>query len=218
MFFAGAFGVCVEGEFAEGLILVCVVIIVLEKREKDLGRLWAGLVSGVWVLVLFVAVFGVVLNVPVVRAGGTIYIRADGSIDSPTAPITSADNITYTFTDNINDSIVVERSNIIIDGNGYTLQGSGSGNGFTLSRINNVTLKGVNINSFAIGVYLLGASYNGVSGNNITNNNDDGVSLATYVGGSWEYSRYNVISGNNITDNAGVGVYFEAGSFYNTIS
>ena len=54
------------------------------------------------------------MNVPVARAGGTIYIKADGSIDPPTAPITTGDNITYTFADNIFDEIVVERSNIII--------------------------------------------------------------------------------------------------------
>lgn len=39
-------------------------------------------------LVLFVAVFGVVLNVPVVWGSGTIIIRADGSID-PTGASTN---------------------------------------------------------------------------------------------------------------------------------
>jgi len=56
-------------------------------------------------------------------ASGTVYIRADGSIDPPTAPISSMDNVTYTFTDDIEDSIVVERSNIVIDGAGHALQG-----------------------------------------------------------------------------------------------
>ncbi len=37
---------------------------------EDLGRFRAGLVSGVWVLLLFMAVFGVALNVPAVR--GTV--------------------------------------------------------------------------------------------------------------------------------------------------
>ena len=60
---------------------------------------------------------------------GTVYIRSDGSIDPPDAPISSVDNITYTLTGNITsdaDGIVVERSNIIIDGSGYTLQGTGA--------------------------------------------------------------------------------------------
>ncbi len=47
-----------------------------------------------------------------------IYIRADGSIDPPTAPIKTLDNITYTLTNNVYGLIVVERNNIIIDGAG----------------------------------------------------------------------------------------------------
>ncbi|MEM3699489.1 MAG: hypothetical protein QXL57_01285 [Candidatus Bathyarchaeia archaeon] len=57
---------------------------------------------------------------------GTVYIRADGSVDPPDAPIVTFDNVTYTLTDNITssgDGIIVERDNIIIDGSGYTIQG-----------------------------------------------------------------------------------------------
>jgi len=98
-----------------------VVILLLE--GKGLGRFRAGLISIVWVVLLLVAVFGVILNVPVVRAGGTIYIRPDGSICPPEAPIERDGNI-YTLTDNITSSgsgIVVERDNIIIDGAGYII-------------------------------------------------------------------------------------------------
>lgn len=59
--------------------------------------------------------------------GGTIYIRADGSIDPPTAPISTIDNVTYTLTSNINDSIVIERDNIVCDGAGQTVQGTNVG-------------------------------------------------------------------------------------------
>jgi len=34
------------------------------------------------------------LNIETVKASGTIYIRADGSIDPPTANITTTDNVT----------------------------------------------------------------------------------------------------------------------------
>lgn len=87
-----------------------------------------------------------------VKASGTVYIRADGSIDPPTAPISTADNITYVFLTNMDDSIVVERDNIIIDGEGYTVQGSGSGNGFYWSGISNVTVKNTNIKGFFYGI------------------------------------------------------------------
>jgi hypothetical protein len=51
---------------------------IVREEGEGLGRLWAGLVSGVWVLLLLVAVFGVVLNVPVVRKSGTICLCQDG--------------------------------------------------------------------------------------------------------------------------------------------
>jgi hypothetical protein len=61
---------------------------------------------------------------PVV-AQGIIYIRFDGSVDPDAAPILTVDNITYTFTDNVvNQTIVVQRDDIVIDGAGYILQGA----------------------------------------------------------------------------------------------
>ena len=55
---------------------------------------------------------------------GTVYIRADGSIDPPDAPIQRVGDI-YTLTGNITssgDGIVVERDGVIIEGSGYTLE------------------------------------------------------------------------------------------------
>ena len=66
-----------------------------------------------------------------VSAGATVYIRADGSVEG-TDKIYRVGNL-YIFTGNIGDSIVVEKSNIIIDGNGFTLQGTGSGFGVYLN-------------------------------------------------------------------------------------
>ena len=162
-----------------------------------MGRIKAGLVSGVWVLMLLVAVFGVVLSVPVVRAGGTIYIRADGSIDPLDAPISILDNITYTFAGNINDSIVVERDNIVVDGGGYTIQGTGGGEGMDLRWRRNVTIRNMEIKAFNTGIWLYFSSNNSISGNNITDNLD----------GIWlEESSNNSISGNNITVNERYGI------------
>jgi S-adenosylmethionine:tRNA-ribosyltransferase-isomerase (queuine synthetase) len=45
-----------------------------------------------------------------VEASGTIYIRADGSIDPPTANITSTDNIIYMFSDSNYDEIIVREA------------------------------------------------------------------------------------------------------------
>ena len=148
-------------------------------------------------------------NIHSAMASGTIYIRADGSIDPPTAPISSLDDITYTFTDDIYDSIVVQRSNIIIDGDRHTLQGSG-GEGFYLLAISNVTIRNTNIKGFGVGIYIIFASHdNTISGNNITANGIAGIWIDFN-------SNYNSISGNNITANDYYGIWLYSSSF-NTV-
>jgi parallel beta-helix repeat protein len=147
------------------------------------------------ITVVLASIFALALDVRHVRASGTIYLRADGSIDPLTAPI-QRDGDVYSFSDNVYDWIVVERSNIIIDGNGYTLQGLGSGYGFYLSGISNATIKNTNIKGFVYGVAFNSASHNVLSGNNITNNEQLGISLYE--------SSDNSISGNNIANNTSV--------------
>jgi parallel beta-helix repeat protein len=152
-------------------------------------------------LTLLVGTLNVAFNVQKAKASGTIYIRADGSIDPPTAPILTVDNVTYTLTDSINsdaDGILVKRSNIIIGGNGYTLQGSGSGNGFYLSGINNVTIKNIEVKTFGWGIILDASSNNIIQGNTITNSYS-GIAL-------FDFSSYNSIQGNNVTSNNGYGI------------
>ena len=75
---------------------------------------------------LLLTAFNAFWNVALVRgAEATIYIRDDGSVEGETTKIATSDNVTYTFTDDINGSILVERNNIVIDGAGYTLRGEG---------------------------------------------------------------------------------------------
>jgi len=139
--------------------------------------------SAVLIIVL-VGMLGVAFNVQKVEAGGTIYIRADGSIDGP-ANITTADYVTYYFNESNYDQIVVQRNNIIIDGNGYTLQGTGAldSRGIALSRRTNVTIKNMEIKTFYNGIYIYDSSFNSISGNNITNN---------------DYGIYFYVSSNNL--------------------
>ena len=136
-------------------------------------------VAVVMLTLLLISMLTLAFNVKPVRASGTIYIRADGSIDPSTAPITTTDNITYTFTDNINDSIVVKRDNIVIDGAGYTVEGTGAygSKGIDLSGRTNVTVMTTKITNFWAGIYLYSSSDNSISGNNITANGWDGIDL-----------------------------------------
>jgi parallel beta-helix repeat protein len=134
-----------------------------------------------------------------VRAVGTIYIRADGSIDPPTAPIFTADNVMYIFTGNIiNNSIVVERDNIIIDGLGHTVKGPWpvefESKGIMLTGRNNVTIRNTTITQFEHGIYLYQSSNSNISRNNVTSNTRLGIRLTQ--------SSNNVILENNSTYNA----------------
>ena len=147
--------------------------------------------------------------VRLVVAQGTIYIRSDGSVDPPTALISSVDNITYTFTANINNSIVIERDNIVVDGAGYTLRGTGSGAGINMTGRSNVTIKNMKIEAFEYGILLENSSNNTISEINITNN-VYGVFLNS--------SSNNTLSGNNITDNGNSGIWLEVSSNHNSIS
>lgn len=147
---------------------------------------------------------GLAFEIQPVRAViGTVYIRADGTVEGTTS-IQTADNVTYVFLADINDSIVVERDNIIIDGDGYTIQGSESGNGVYWSGISNVTVKNTNIKGFFYGISVgLNSFDNSISGNNITDNGF-GISL---------YSSSNTsISGNTFTDD-GLAIFYSYQNF-----
>jgi len=153
---------------------------------------------------------GLALNIQTIKAGNTVYIRADGSVDPPTASISSIDNVTYVLTDNINEPIVVERNNTIIDGAGYTVEGIGGGKGFSLYGVSNVTITNTNIRNFYYGVYLNSTSRNLITENNITGNSYDGIFVSQ--------SSENTISRNNITNNGNDGVKLGDSSSDNIIS
>jgi len=141
---------------------------------------------------------------PVKAEGGTIYIRADGSVDPPSAPITNVGNVYYTLTADIYDSIVVERDNIVVDGAGYALEGAETGNGILLNGRSNVTIKSITVREFDCGICLNCSSGNILSANTTANNNGTGIDLTN--------SSYNGVSANNITNSShnGIGSYFSS--------
>jgi parallel beta-helix repeat protein len=190
-------------------------------------------VSAIMLTLLLMSMLTLAFNIQPVKASGTIYIRADGSIDPPTAPITAVGNVTYVLTDNIHDSVVVERDNIVVNGAGYTVTGSGSGNGTTLTGRSNVTVRNMTIKNFDYGILLYYSSGNNVlSANNVTANNYCGIRLdyssnntvsgnnvANNGGGIWlDYSSNNTLFGNNVTANNGGECIFLGYSFNNILS
>ena len=151
-------------------------------------------------VLLLLSVSSITGLIHVVRAeSAPIYINADGSISPSTAPIYSADNITYILTGNITataDGIVIKRNNTILNGAGYTV--TGSGNGISLSGSSNVTVRNTIIENFSTGIYLGSSSNNTLSGNDVTANG---------MGIELDFSSGNTLSGNNFTNSYGYGIW-----------
>jgi parallel beta-helix repeat protein len=164
------------------------------------------------------------------QASGPIYIKADGSIDPPTAPIFTLDKVTYTLTGNISsdsDGLIVQKNGIVVDGAGYTLLGTLSGTGIDLSGTSGVTIRNIRVEAFYNGVYLASSDHSMITRTNLTGNSNAGLeldsspnniisgnSLVNNFEGVWlfYFSDSNSISGNNITANVLDGVYVYSSS------
>ncbi len=145
------------------------------------------------IVALFLAAFSLV------NGSGIIFILGDGSIEG-TNKIYRNGSI-YTFSGDIDDSygIIVNSSNIIIDGNGHTLKSVprilpvGSWDfGIELSNVTscNVTIRNLKILDFNIGIYSWTAN-NTIEGNTIM-----GCNMAIFLAES-----PNMVIGNHIEDN-----------------
>lgn len=162
--------------------------------------------TGILLTFLLTSIAMLTFGIQPVEATSTIYIRADGSIDPPSANITRDQyNITYTFTGNNYDTLVIERDKITVDGAGYTLQTT-SGNGISLSYRSNVTIKNLKIDAVTYGVYLYYSSNNTISNCSI---------YLSSTGITVDHSSYNNIYGNNITRN-NIGIDASSGLDYTT--
>ena len=129
-----------------------------------------------------------------------IQITADGIIQG-TNLIQHRGN-TYTLTANIKDTIVILCDDIVLDGAGYTLEGSGNGVGVFLQARNDVTIKNMIIRNFNYGIKFPSFSYgsldatskkNTISGNTLANN-----TYGIYID---DFSTGNKLSGNTLSDN-----------------
>jgi nitrous oxidase accessory protein NosD len=167
-----------------------------------------------------VLLIGLACDIQTVKAGGTVYIRADGSVEGTNK--IHRDGDVYTFTSNIYDKVVVQRSNITIDGNGYTLQGTGTGSGFDLSTVSGVTLRNAHITDFQYGVFIFysaGATGPVPVSNVIIDNvisNCSWYAIFIFIADSTSPTHGHSIIGNTIINN-GYGVALGHNTRSNTI-
>lgn len=140
------------------------------------------IVGVVALAIALIGLLGVGFRVPQIEASeclpGEICIMVDGEIKPLTAYFTTYDNVTYTLTGNIaNVSIIIKKSDITVDGAGYTVHGPGSGTGLNLSSCENVTLRNFRIVGFTYGVHLEHADDCFIKFSEVTNNKRAGIRL-----------------------------------------
>ncbi|MGD0159160.1 MAG: NosD domain-containing protein [Candidatus Bathyarchaeia archaeon] len=168
-------------------------------------------VSAIMLFLLVISTFTLAFRVQIVKGdGGTIYIEPDGSIYPAGSPVSSLDNVTYWLTSNASSPIVILRDNMVFDGSGFEIVGSGSGHGIDATQRTNVTITDVGVTDFDYGIWLYDSSNCSVTDNNLTGNNWEGITLY--------YSDENLVSGNiaaNDVEDSGIWV---ASSAFNTIS
>ncbi len=151
--------------------------------------------SALILVLLLTSMLALAFEIQPVRAIGTIYIKADGSIEPADAPILR-DGDVYTATEDItvdaDYGIVIEKDNIRFDGAGCSVKGTSLPFGIYLLERTNVTIVNVQISSTIYGVFLKGSSNNTVIRNNVT---ESGC-------GIWlDYSSNNTIVDNRLANN-----------------
>ncbi len=120
---------------------------------------------------------------------GDVSIREDGQVEG-TSNIQRNGNV-YTFTGNVTGNLGIQRDNIIVDGQGYTLKEQGEayeinivlanrsnvviknirierGHGILLDTCSRITVSGLNLSHLSAGVNLWGTSGSTVENNTIT--------------------------------------------------
>jgi parallel beta-helix repeat protein len=173
-------------------------------------------VSSVIPLLLGLSVFMVAfLYVPSVAAQDKIYIREDGSVEGTNS--IHQDGDVYTLLGNIFDKgLVVEKSDIVIDGNGHTVSTPPAVDGYNivLTQLNNVTIRGLVIKDGYIGIFIEDCTRVTVSGNNVSIGDPNFFYIAAAI--RLEGGGFHTIIDNTITDSQ-VGIWITESSHNNKI-
>lgn len=152
----------------------------------------------------------------------TICISSDGTFNATNGLIQQRGN-TYTLTGNmVNQTILVQKDNIVLDGAGYSLQGwsqtiGDTATGISVSNRANVTITNFCISQFTQPIWIQNSSDVTVKNNNITlgypysiliDNSSDNTITGNSLSGilQLDNSSYNTISHNTITGSYYTGI------------
>lgn len=133
-------------------------------------------------------------------------IQIGGGSIKGTDLIERVNDNTYRLRGDLDQTVAIMGDNIVLDGNGYTLQGNGNGTGVFLQAKTGVTVKNLKIAGFEYGVkstwYFYGSDSN-LKGNTISNCTFTGNTYGIYTG---DFSSGNKLTGNTLTGNT-YGIY-----------
>jgi parallel beta-helix repeat protein len=132
---------------------------------------------------------------PISCAPGEVYPYDDMEITSDTKLCRGFYNIPDSDDQGV---IIIKSDNVVLDCNGATINGDGSGIGIYNNGFDNVILKNCNIKNYEFGIGTVHSSYNTITSNNISNNS---------YGIDMEYSSNNTLNSNNIHSNSLYGIY-----------
>jgi parallel beta-helix repeat protein len=140
---------------------------------------------------------------------GTIYIRADGSVDPSGAPILRKGDF-YALKDNVRcdyHGIVIERDNMTLDGMGNAIQGIGTYNwqhagfGIAMNTRANVTIENIEVESFFQGIAIYSSTNIGLIANSVNGSAYNGIAFFD--------SSNSCVVGNNVTNHWNYGIVLE---------
>jgi parallel beta-helix repeat protein len=144
---------------------------------------------------------------------GHYYIRSDGSLDPSTLSI-QRDGDVYTLSADLNvpnAGIIIQKSNIILDGAGHTLNGSNvkDSAGILITGNSDITVKNLVVKNFYYGFYVTKSNNDKFTGNTVESN----------VNGFYIYRDCNStkIEGNTVRDNTNTGVWIRGSNCYSEI-
>ncbi len=136
-------------------------------------------------------------------------IQIGGGSIKGTDLIQKVSDNSFLLTGDIDQTIVIMGDNIVLDGNGYTLKGNGTGTGVFLQAKTGVTIKNLKISGFEYGVrstwYFYGSDAN-LNGNTVSNCTFTGNTDGIYIG---DFSSGNKLTGNSLSRNT-YGIYLAA--------
>ncbi len=191
---------------------------------KDIGGLGNKVtVSILLILLMFTSsIISLMHNIPLARSdqawvGGAIYIRADGSIYPPDAPIVRKGN-TYILTDDImalTNGIIIDKDDIVIDGAGHAVFSENfekhrhhSGCGIIVDGRRDIKIRNIRIYGFRYGILSTLSSRITIS-SSIIENNEVGIELRNSVE---NHIDDNIIRNNSV----GISLYLSTGSYIST--